>query len=153
MLAFRLARKKYGLTLNGKGAALSGGRWNSKGTEMVYLAGNRSLAMAEVAVHMSFAMLPKDYCMLEVLIPEKMKPEIVPAAELPSNWNVFPPVVGTQRIGDEFVRKSSRLCLQVPSAVTRGDFNLLVNPNHLDFPTIKIISVEDFPFDRRLFNA
>ena len=30
-------------------------------------------------------------------------------------------------------------------------FNYLLNPHHPDFTTIKIISQEDFPFDKRIF--
>ena len=60
MEVFRLSRDRYARTLSGEGAARAGGRWNSPGVEMVYTAGNRSLAMAEVAVHLSLAMLPED---------------------------------------------------------------------------------------------
>ena len=44
-----LAREKFAGSLSGKGAAISGARWNSVGIEMIYTAANRSLAMAEVA--------------------------------------------------------------------------------------------------------
>jgi RES domain-containing protein len=40
---------------------------------------------------------------------------------------------------------------RVPSAVVKGDFNYLLNPNHVDFKTIKIQKVSDFLFDNRLF--
>ncbi|MFY8046747.1 MAG: RES family NAD+ phosphorylase [Chitinophagaceae bacterium] len=39
----------------------------------------------------------------------------------------------------------------MPSAVTKGDYNLLINPAHPDFKKIKIKGVEKFPFDRRIF--
>ena len=48
MEAYRLSRTKFADTLSGKGAALKGARWNSIGVEIIYTAGNRSLAMAEV---------------------------------------------------------------------------------------------------------
>lgn len=53
--AYRLARKKYPVELSGRGAALRGARWNSPGTEIIYTARNRALAMAEVAVHLTIA--------------------------------------------------------------------------------------------------
>ena len=40
--------------------------------------------------------------------------------------------------------------LRVPSVVTKGDFNLLINPNHKDFSKIKITEVVKFPFDKRI---
>jgi RES domain-containing protein len=41
--------------------------------------------------------------------------------------------------------------LKIPSSVTKGDFNILINPNHPDFKRIAIQSIEPFPFDRRIF--
>jgi hypothetical protein len=41
--------------------------------------------------------------------------------------------------------------LKVPSATTKGDHNLLINPFHPEFKEIKIVAVEPFPFDNRLF--
>jgi hypothetical protein len=61
--------EKVWIELSGKGAALSGNRWNSKGTELIYCADSRALAMAEVAVHVSLSILPKDYVMVEIVIP------------------------------------------------------------------------------------
>lgn len=69
MRVFRLMREKYGIELSGKGAALSGNRWNSKGTELIYCADSRALAMAEVAVHLPLSILPRDYVMFEIDIP------------------------------------------------------------------------------------
>ena len=51
MEVFRLTRSKFSNILSGKGAAEKGARWNSMGMELIYTAANRSLAMAEVAVH------------------------------------------------------------------------------------------------------
>ena len=70
MRVFRLSKKKYSKELSGKGASKSGNRWNSKGTEIIYSAESRALAMAEVAVHLTLATLPSDYVMIEIDIPE-----------------------------------------------------------------------------------
>ena len=37
---------------SGEGSRLYGGRWNSKGIAVVYVAATRSLAMLEILVHM-----------------------------------------------------------------------------------------------------
>jgi RES domain-containing protein len=39
----------------------------------------------------------------------------------------------------------------VPSAVTPGDFNLLLNPNHPDFNEVTLLDSSPFDFQRRLF--
>lgn len=128
-----------------------GARWNSKGTELIYTATNRSLAMAEVAVHLSLASLPPDYKMLTLHLPDDLSILSLPIQELPPNWNEFPHPSSNQKFGDDFVRSGRACCLRVPSAVTKGDYNILINPRHEEFARIKIVFSEDFPFDQRLF--
>lgn len=151
MVAYRLSRHKFAKTLSGKGAALKGARWNSIGVEMIYTASNRSLAMAEVAVHFTLATLPADYEMVSVFIPDDISLMNLNEADLPQNWNAFPYPASTQSIGDRFVMENKYCVLSIPSAVTKGDYNLLINPKHKDFSKIKIITSEKFPFDKRIF--
>lgn len=151
MRVFRLIRKKYGIELSGKGAAVCGNRWNSKGTELIYCADSRALAMAEVAVHISLSILPKDYVMVEIEIPTSVTVSSLAFDDLPPNWNSFPHLLDTQKIGDDFVSERKSCVLKVPSAVVPGDFNFLINPHHQYFSAIKIVAEEDFPFDSRLF--
>jgi RES domain-containing protein len=151
MLAFRLVRKKYANPLSDEGASRSGNRWNSKGTALIYCADSRALAMAEVAVHLSLGLLPKDYEMVELEIPDEVSLRSLAPANLPVGWNNFPHLIPTQRIGDEFVAAAESCVLQVPSAVVPGDFNYLLNPAHPDFERIQIKSRVDFPFDSRFF--
>lgn len=151
MEVFRLARKKYPIELSPKGASLCGGRWNSKGTEIVYTAQSRALAMAEVAVHLSLAALPDDYVMLTVEIPDSILIDSVNEIKLSKDWNVFPHSFSTQIVGDQFIQQNTAAVLKVPSAVVKGDFNFLLNPFHPDFKNITIINQEDFPFDKRIF--
>lgn len=151
MEVFRLTRKPFSKVLSGFGASIKGARWNSQGVEIIYTAENRSLAMAELAVHLTAAMLPDDYVMLTIDIPNNIPVEGLSEKSLPKNWNVFPHTKATQLLGDEFITENKYCILKVPSVVTKGDFNLLINPRHPDFKKIKIIKREDFPFDQRLF--
>lgn len=151
MRIYRLSRKKYSAELSGKGAALAGNRWNSKGTEIIYTSESRALAMAEVAVHLTLATLPKDFVMLEIHVPDDLAIKRISAENLPFRWNVFPHSKKTQVFGDRFIRQRKYAILQVPSAVVPGDFNYLVHPFHADFKRIKIVSNVDFPVDKRIF--
>ncbi len=151
MEAFRLSREKYAAPLSGKGAAIKGARWNSVGVELIYTASNCSLAMAEVAVHLTLATLPKDYVMLTLYLPDHISLQKLTVADLPDGWNAFPHPNSTQAVGDKFISDNKYCVLQIPSAVTQGDFNLLVNPYHSEFSKIKIIEMEKFPFDERIF--
>ncbi len=151
MEVYRLTREKFSGSLSGKGSAVNGARWNSSGVELIYTAINRSLAMAEVAVHFTLATLPDDYVIMTIFIPDNMSLKKINLHDLPADWNTFPHPVTTQKIGDEFVSENKYGVLQVPSAVTQGDYNLLLNPFHFDFKNIKIVATERFPFDRRIF--
>lgn len=151
MEVYRLSRQKFADNLSGKGAALKGARWNSVGVEMIYTAANRSLAMAEVAVHFTLATLPDDYVMMAVFIPDNISIEKLTVRDLPADWNMFPHPTSTQLIGDKFVADNKYCVLQIPSAVTLGDFNFLINPNHAEFNRIKIVDTVNFPFDKRIF--
>src|SRR5450759_947398 len=151
MEVFRLSTEKWSKNLSGKGAALKGARWNSTGTEIVYTSSNRSLAMAEVAVHFSLATLPNDYMMVTVFIPEDISIKVIHEKDMSKNWNSFPYGSATQRFGDDFIFENKYCLLKVPSAVTKGDFNILINPSHPDFKRMQIKLIERFPFDKRIF--
>lgn len=151
MRVYRLARQKYVDDLSGTGAALFGYRWNSKGVKMVYTAQSRALAMAEVAVHLSLISLPEDYMMITLELPDELTIAELDLGLLDFGWNNFPHSPKTQEMGDSFVRKAESCALKVPSAVVKGDFNYLLNPQHPEMKFAKIIEVEPFPFDRRLF--
>jgi len=151
MEVYRLSREKFSSPLSGVGAAIKGARWNSVGIEMIYTAANRSLAMAEVAVHFSVSTIPEDYVMITIFIPDDISMKKIEFSELPPNWNSFPHSQSTQVIGDKFILENRYCVLQIPSSVTQGDYNLLINPNHTEFKRIKIIDITRFTFDQRLF--
>jgi len=151
MKVFRLSRKKYSKELSGKGASLSGNRWNSKGTEIIYCASSRALAMAEVAVHLNLALIPNDYLMIEINIPDSIDIEQIEITKLPPDWDLFPHILPTQKIGDDFINESKYCVIKVPSAVVKGDVNFLINPYHKDFKLVEINNSYSFPFDKRLF--
>lgn len=151
MKLFRLAKSKYSTDLSGKGAEIAGGRWNSKGTPMLYTAQSVALATTEIAVHVPLGILPKGYVAITYELPEwvtiwELKPD-----EWPADFKSIPHSHSTQVIGDEFVAHKKALILKVPSVVVQGDFNYLINPNHPDLEKILIIAVEPYEFDKRLF--
>lgn len=149
MIVYRLSKSKYKDELSGYGASLNGQRWNSKGTEVVYTSQNRALANCEVAVHIPLGVLPKDYYMVEIEIPDSVKICKVKIEELPWEWDFVPCRPGAQHIGDDFVKEGKCAVLEVPSAVVQGESNFILNPRHKDFKRIKIIGSERFPFDMR----
>lgn len=151
MEVYRLSLRKFARPLSGKGSAIKGGRWNFPGIEIIYTAENRSLAMAEVAVHFSLGTVPSDYVMTTIFIRDDIAIQKISGKELLKGWNTIPHHASTKKIGDEFAIRNRYCLLKVPSAVTQGDHNILINPRHPDFQRIKIVQVERFPFDSRLF--
>lgn len=151
MKVYRLTKRKYAKVLDGKGAANSSNRWNSKGVEIIYTAESRALAMAEVAVHLTIASLPKKMGMIEIDVPDSIKVKKLDTKILKGDWNCHPHTKKTQLLGDEFIHSGSACVYKVPSAVVKGDFNYLINPNHPDMSQIKITEITDFPFDKRIF--
>ena len=149
MLVYRLTKKKYKDNLSGKGAAIRGARWNSVGMEIIYTASSRALAMSEVAVHITYEMMPADYWMIEIDIPDNL---LISSCEtLPDNWNAFPYTDTSKKIGDKFIIDNAYVALRVPSAVVQKEWNILINPLHTDFKKVKTVESEPFVFDRRLF--
>ncbi len=152
MIVFRLIRSGFHNHLSGIGAEKFGGRWNSKGVAVVYASESRALSCLEIAVQSSLTILSLDYEMISIEIPAKTDFNNISNSALPENWKFSPAIKATQIIGDQFIAKGKYLFMKVPSAVVQGDFNLIINPHHKDIHKIKIIKVEPFSFDKRLFD-
>ncbi|MBP6827779.1 MAG: RES family NAD+ phosphorylase [Saprospiraceae bacterium] len=151
MIVFRLTKGTYKNDLSGKGAELAGGRWNSKGLPMLYTSSSRALCMAEVAVHLPLHLIPVDYWLVSIELPGDAEAFEIQFESLPGDWDTFPHSASTQKIGDQFLLAGDKIIFKAPSAVVKGDFNLLFNPRHPEFGTVKIIESEPFEFDSRLF--
>ncbi len=148
MIVYRLSKSVYANDLSGKGAELVGGRWNSRGNAALYTSQSIALCVTEIAVHVPLGILPKDYDLIHIEIPDD---NILEVKRLPKDWQTFPHADSTQKIGDKFLRDKKYLVLKVPSAAVQGEFNFLVNPRHPDFDKVKIKKKEKFSFDERLF--
>ncbi len=107
--------------------------------------------MVEVLVHLPLKLIPKDFIMMTIFIPDNIPQKVVTLEQLPEGWNKYPVSTGVKSYGDNFISENKYAILKVPSAVTRGDFNVLINPYHVDFQKIKIIDKEPFMFDNRFF--
>lgn len=150
MIVYRLSKSKYSADLSGKGAEKSGGRWNSKGVAMVYTSNSRALCTAEVAVHITLGIVPSDYELVTIELPEDSMTE-AGIKHLPADWRAFPHPDSTQKLGDRFVREGKYMVLKVPSVVVQGEYNFLINPKHEAAIKVRVIDTEHFLFDKRLF--
>ena len=149
--AYRITKTKHvASAFDGEGARLYGGRWNSIGTRVVYLAGSRSLATLEVLVHVEdISTIEGQYSIIPVAIPEHLIGRIQ-SSNLPKGWSSPEPVFATQVFGDRWVLEERSAVLEVPSAVTNEESNFLLNPRHPDFRQIKFGDPLRFRIDPRL---
>ena len=138
---------------DGEGAYLYGGRWSSPGTRLSYTSEHQSLAMLEYFVHLDADDAPPDLVLATAEIPDDLPNERVAADELPSHWRRSPAPAELARIGDDFVRKTERCVLIVPSALAPHEDNWLLNPQHASFRRVAVSSLEPLSYDPRMFAA
>ena len=81
MRVARLAKRKYA-TLDGEGAKISGGRWNSPGTALAYTASCSALCALEYLSHVST--LPSGLVLLLIEIPDTLGIERIADAPVDS---------------------------------------------------------------------
>lgn len=129
-----------------------GGRWNSPGRPVVYLAQSRALALTEILVHLESAQVLSSYVLFQAKIDESYIAGVDLDA-LPKNWKNEPAPRRLQAIGDEWLASATSVALRVPSAIVVGEFNYLLNPLHRDFSRIEICGPEKFLIDRRLIKG
>lgn len=148
--AWRIVKSRLAANaFDGEGARRLGGRWNSKGTPMVYTAGSQALAVLELLVHLDDHDLLKHYRLIPVTFAEAMVKVLDPRV-LPSNWKRRPTPSSVRAIGDAWVAAAESAVLRVPSVVVPAESNYLLNPHHADFARLAIGKPQPFRFDRRL---
>lgn len=151
--AYRIFKTKFSKTwFDGEGAFFFGGRWNSKGTRILYTAGSLSLATLEMLVHLNSEQLLSSYSFAKLEFDDNDVLAVEDLAKLPKNWRSSPPPLAIQRIGDDWAASMESLVLRVPTSVIPGESNYLVNIGHPRFGSIKRGKPQLFRFDERLYN-
>ena len=151
--AYRIVKPKHEATaFTGEGARLFGGRWNSAGRAVVYVAGSRSLAAMEMLVHLEADEVLETYRLAQIELDASDVAELV-QDNLPTAWRDDPASQGTQSIGDDWIEAGSSLALRVPSTIIPSEFNFLLNPAHPRFGDLRLGQFENFFFDPRLVKS
>ena len=149
MTVWRLVRRGRA-SLDGEGARLYGGRWNSPGTAVIYTSGTLSLAVLEYLVHLNPDQIPADLVSIAGHVPDTLPVDHIAVESLPRDWNALTLQPVTQSIGARWVTAGHTAVLKVPSVVIPVESNYVLNPHHRDFAAIRWSSPEAFAFDRRL---
>ena len=149
-LFYRIVQEHWAAkALDGEGARLYGGRWNSPGVAAVYLAESRALAALEILVHAPREALLLKWIVIELEVPESLIDQ-VPSSKLPESWQLQPSSKQAQTFGTRWLRDYQNLSLLLPSVVIPQEHSLLLNPLNPHMRDLKPGKPKPFSFDPRL---
>lgn len=137
---------------DGLGAGRYPGRWNERGTPIVYTACSLSLAALEMLVHLPGPNILQRYQSIPVSFDEALCRQLSPK-DLPPDWAYDPAPLSTRALGTQWIADASSVVLAVPSAVVPIETIFLLNPRHPDFPDLTIGEARHFQFDPRLLKT
>ncbi|RAI01989.1 RES domain-containing protein [Acuticoccus sediminis] len=147
---WRLTRPAYAPGLDGKGAKLVGGRWNSPGSAVVYCGSSLALCVLETFVHLppmmrTVAALPP-MAAIEIALPAAA------ATIAAESLGAFDPndEAACRALGDAWIADGASLALSVPSAVVPQERNLILNVAHADMAAVTVLTDAPYSFDTRL---
>ena len=150
MRVWRLCSRRH-RAFDGEGARLRGGRWNHRGTRVVYTSATLSLVALEYFVNLDPDLLPPDLVATPADIPDAVRIQRMNVRELPRNWRDTPAPEALADLAAAWTSRRPTAVLAVPSAVVPPEWNYLLNPAHPDFRRIRIADAEPFRLDPRLW--
>ena len=156
--ASRLATTAYRLTrapwadLSGEGARLKGGRWNSPGKAVVYLAEEVALPVLEILVHLDLPpeLLPDDYVLMRADL--SVLETAASGAWCEDGPEATMSEADSRAFGDRWIDEARTPVLRVPSVVVAESRILVLNVGHPLAATIPAPSRRPFAFDPRLLD-
>lgn len=149
MEAWRVCRAAY-QALDGEGARLYGGRWNSEGVAVVYASSTLSLAALEYLIHVDVEDVPDDLVAMRLAVPDDAAGRSVAVADLPADWYRIPEHAACVALGDAWITANEALLVRVPSAVVPEETNVLINPAHGRAAEVAVVTARAFAYDPRL---
>lgn len=133
------------------GSRLFPGRWNLPETPVIYASEHYSTAMIEKLVHAAIGKLPPNQHFIEITIPRGLSYEVV-TKDVLSGWDDRS-MNAARRFGTAWARERRSAILLAPSIVARMERNIVINPAHPEFGSIKTSLHEPVWWDERLFNS
>lgn len=137
--------------MTGKGASLTGGRWNAPGTPLVYCSMSIALAAIETLSHLRGGDLPFNRYLVKITIPDDVWNSRTAPKKLPAGWDAVPSGFTSEAYGDKWAKSLRSALLVIPSAIVNEEFNILINPLHPGAAKIKAKTVRRWHYDPRFF--
>lgn len=148
MRLWRISARRFA-QLDGRGAELYGGRWNSPGRPLVYAASTLSLAMLELLARLPRGEVPRDYVAIPIEVSDDVTVEDVSPGDLPG-WDAADQRV-SRAFGDAWLVEARSALLLVPAMAIPQERNILLNPRHLEFARITALPPVELAWNGRLF--
>lgn len=137
--------------LSGTGAKMTSGRWNSKGTPVVYCATNIALATLETVHYLRSGSLPFNRYLVRIDVPDAVWNARQVLDPLPGGWDAIPAGLTARTAGDVWAASGASALLLVPSVIVPDEYNVLINPQHGDIGSITATIVKRWIYDPRFF--
>ena len=151
MRFWRICRLRYAAqAASGEGSRLYGGRWNRPGLRVVYASSSLALAAMETFVNLEPNLKPLDLVSVSGDIPDSLPLARLDEDQLPKNWHRSRNE-SLRQFGDRWIESNTTVGLLVPSAAVRGEWNILLNPQHSSFGAIRLDDPFPFNFDVRMY--
>ena len=137
--------------LSGTGARITGGRWNSKGSPVVYCSTSIALATLETVHYLRGGGLPFNRYLVRIAIPDVVWNARQVLDPFPGGWDAIPAGLSGKRAGDGWIAAGKSALLLVPSVIVPDEYNVLLNPRHADAEAVTASTVRRWSYDPRFF--
>ncbi len=137
--------------LSGAGARITGGRWNTRGTPMLYASTSRALACLETVVHLGGGVaLPLNRYLVRIdIAPALWAARTVFDADQHVGWDALPAGRVSIAWGSAWAAQGGSLLAQVPSVIVPEEHNLLINPAHPQAAQLRVTKLRRWWYDPR----
>lgn len=148
---YRIIRDRYRHEpLSVVGSRLFGGRWNPRGTSVLYATSTPELGLVETLAHapsVRYEELPT-YWVFSLDVPDDIR--YYSRADLPAYWQ-DETYERTQGWLKDWLATPDQLGIAVPSVLVPLSYNVILHPVHSLFEQIRVMGQEVQPVDRRLW--
>lgn len=121
---------------SGEGGLFAPARWNHLGRKAIYCSESISLCTLEWLSHNGLSVSGFNYFRYSIEIPDKFIKRFS-VSELPKEWNYTPATDITRDFAESHLFTMDRyVAIALPSVVVPEEFNLVINPMHVQFPKL-----------------
>jgi RES domain-containing protein len=153
MRVFRLGAAIFTRTrkegFSGNGGLHASARWHTAGRPVIYTAQSLSLAALEILVRLKQTNDIQPFYAYSAEVPDSL---ILKPDSFPARWQSRLAV--SRAFGDAWLEAKTTRAMLVPTIISPGEWNVLINPLHPQFSVKWIMTGPDaFTFDARLLPA